>query len=103
MAKHKTTAEWQILVNQFLQSNQTRENFCTQHKINPRTFENRYYAFKSTKKVSSPSTAISNKQAFVKLKLPTQEIIKIKLPNGIAVELAYNNLSTIIKELAYVI
>ena len=101
MAKHKTIAEWQFLVDQFLQSKQTMDEFCNQNSINLRTFENRYYELRPKKNLScSNIDNITNNPTFVKVTLPSPESIKVKLPNGIILELTCKNLSAFIKELA---
>lgn len=101
MSKHKTIAEWQFLVDQFLQSNQSMDEFCNQNNVNLRTFENRYYELRPKKNLScSNIDNVTNNPTFVKITLPSYEPITIKLPNGIILELAYKNLSAVIKELA---
>jgi hypothetical protein len=104
MAKHKTIAEWQFLVDQFLQGKQKIKDFCNQNNVNLKTFENKYYQLRYTKNLPQPKVdSVANTRAFLKVTLPSTQAMKIKLPNGIILELAYKNLSAVIKELLHVV
>ena len=107
MAKHRKRSEWQLLVNQFLQSKDTMYNYCAKNNLNFRTFKNWHYKlkpavqqnFKLSKNIKISKTIKSEEAKFIKFSILTRTIT-VRLPNGINLEFMSNNLSTVIKELA---
>lgn len=102
MTPYKKRSEWELLVKQFLESNETVQNFCTARNLHVRGFKNWCYKL-NPKNNSKIGNIISNhvQSNFVKLTLlttlPDSELITVKLPNGIVVEIKTNNLLTTIK------
>ena len=85
-------------------------NYCTKNNINYRTFQNWCSKLRKLNSISTQARSIcsnnSNKteqSKFVQFQLSLNETIKIRLPNGITIEIVSKNLPTIIKELAHAI
>lgn len=107
MTKHRQRSEWQVLVNSFLQSKDTMKNYCIQNNLNFRSFQNWCYKLKAnnkqpilTKSIKPVNTVKTNEPKFIKLALPPTEMITIKLPNGIILELMSNNILALVRELS---
>lgn len=96
-AKPKKRAEWQILVEQFLQSGKSIEHYCAQQNIKIMTFKHWFYQLR-------PKSTKVKKENFIAFKLPlSQSNVKVTLPNGINLEIITKNVSELIKELAHAI
>ena len=100
-------AKWELLYNKFLEQKGTMKEYCAENNINYRNF--RDWCYKLRKIYSQTGTLFlhnTNKKSqskFIKLQLPLNEKITIRLPNGIILETISKNLSMVIKELIHVI
>lgn len=110
MAKHKNQSKWELFYSNFLEYKGTMINYCTKNNINYRTFQNWCSKLRKLNSISTQARSIcsnnSNKteqSKFVQFQLSLNETIKIRLPNGITIEIVSKNLPTIIKELAHAI
>ena len=92
-AKSKKREEWQLIVEQFLQCDQTIEQYCKHQNIKVMTFKHWFYQLR-------PKPIEIKKEKFIGFKLP-QSIsnVKVTLPNGIGLEIITKNLTELIKEL----
>jgi hypothetical protein len=108
------TEERQLLINNFIEYKGTMKKYCEENNIKYRTFRGWLSKSKLTskhtkKEEQSTTTKDQNnfrdglKSKFIKFTIPQTEIMKVRLPNGLIVEVLSKNLSIIIKELAHVV
>lgn len=94
--------ERQPLINNFAEYKGTMKKYCEENNIKYRTFR----GWLSKKKLISKDQNNFKDELeskFIKFTIPQTEVMKIRLPNGLVVEVLSKNLSIIIKELANVV
>ena len=111
IGKHKTKEEWQQIVDDFIGGQQTQTAYCKKNDIKYGTFKNWYHKLKDGESSKSMLEAkadmpgdltkgAANKD-FVGFKL-VSSITRIKLPNGISVEVATGDVVGLIEKLLHV-
>lgn len=94
--------ERQPLINNFAKYKGTMKKYCEENNIKYRTFRG---WLSKEKLISKDQNNFKDglESKFIKFTIPQTEVMKIRLPNGLVVEVLSKNLSIIIKELANVV
>jgi hypothetical protein len=113
MIIEKTRQEWQQIVSNYIPEKQSQKSYCKERSVNYNSFRYWYYKLKplvgfakkeqAAQKVNvlpEATKEIVNKE-FIGFKL-VPSITKIKLPNGINVEIATGDIFELIKKLYHV-
>lgn len=113
MINTKTKEEWQQIVNNFTLGKQSQKAYCKERNINYRSFKYWYYKLKPVASLTKEERTalkadvlpevtkeIANKE-FVGFRL-VPSITKIKLPNGINIEVAGGDVVGLIQKLFHV-
>ena len=106
--------ERQLLINNFVEYKGTMKKYCEENNIKYRTFrgwlsKSKLISKHITKEEQAITTEDQNnlkddlKSKFIKFTIPQTEVMKVRLPNGLVVEVCSKNLSIIIKELVNVV